>query len=137
MNAEGDDASGVARNEPVQPRGRVGTSGVVKARSLKKALRRFVLEAMLKVGMVVLVRLGVDDDRVVDLRLGEELQVVREVGGLGTIGPRRRVREPRLVLGEQMNVRVDQHALRTSGGSDGSGGERSDSSAAGNRHSTG
>jgi hypothetical protein len=92
--------------------GGFGGDRIEQASPFEKPGPGLMLEAILQIPVVVLVRLGVHEDRVVDLRLPHELRVVFQRLWLGLVGRVRVNRKSCGVLGEQMNVRVHQDPRR-------------------------
>ena len=106
-------ASATVLHQTAQPGGSVAAGGVEQTGPLKKAALGLVVEAVFEIAVVVLIRLGVDDDAVVELCLGDELFVVVEIGRRRLISSRGRVGETRLVLSEKVYVGVDEYAFRS------------------------
>ncbi len=98
VDAHRDDAARTALHQAAQAVWRVAAGRVEQTRPLEEAGAGLVLKAVFEIAVIVLVGLGVDDNAVGELGLGDELLVVFEVGGLGAVGARGRVRETCLVL---------------------------------------
>jgi hypothetical protein len=72
-----------------------------------------MVEAMLEIFVIVLVGLWVDDDRVIDARLGDELAIFLEVADVWVVR-RVRVQRPAIAISrEHVDVGVNQQALWT------------------------
>jgi hypothetical protein len=92
---------------------RVGLDRIEQASTLEEHRRRLFLEAILEVAVVVLVRLGMDNERVVDTRLFDKLVVRLERRGWRLVRRIQVVREPLLVIREKVDMRIDKRTPRS------------------------
>ena len=75
MDSNSHDSAGHRSNKLPNPVRRFRVDGIKQASRLKESRRRLVLEAVMKVAVIVLVNLGVNDDRMIDSGLTDKLRI--------------------------------------------------------------
>ncbi len=105
MDSKGHNPARIPGGERLHPVGRVRMNRVEQAGALKVALRGFMRKAVFQVAVVILIRLWVDDYRMVKLSCLDERKVLLECKGGCVVGSVPVIREP--VWREKMDMSID------------------------------